>query len=245
MWSVRMRASKKENNIETHISGAEGIYDYSQIDRIIKQLFKRAFGHPKGKPDKVVITVEKIKEELHIVPTLPIKTFFTNSPEEAFSLIKEKLNSVGVSDIALLSAFEVIRKCPMRGATLIDVVTGDRLEKDKTRGVRVSRIHMEKGKRMKLLKHIKSLSSQPQRVIEAITIASKVASCPEIIAELCISDNPDYTTGYIASKNFGYLRITNIKNKEEDIGGRAFFIKTPCNIENLIYYIEKKPVLVI
>lgn len=245
MWSVRMRASKKENNMETHISGAEGIYDYSQINKIIKQLFKRAFEHPKGKPDKVVITLEKIKEELHIVHALPINTFFTNSPEEAFSIIKEKLNSVGVSDNALFSAFEVIRKCPMRGATLIDLTTGERLEKDKTRGIRVSRIHIEKGKRMKLLKRIKNLSSQPQRVIEAITIASKVASCPEIVAELCISDNPDYTTGYIASKNFGYLRITNIKNKGEDIGGRAFFIKTPCNIEKLIYYIEKKPVLVI
>lgn len=245
MWSVRMRASKNEKNLEKHISGAEGIYDYLQIDKVLKQLFKRAFEHPKGKPDKIVITIEKIYDEIQLVTALPINNFFPNSPEEAFSLIREKLNSLNITDKALYSAFEVIKTCPMRGATLIDSITGERLEKDKTRGIRVSRIHMEKGKRMKLLRYLKSLSAQPQRVIEALTIASKVVSYPEIIAELCISDNPDYTTGYVASKNFGYLRIANIKNNGEDIGGRAFFIKTPCNIEKLIHYLEKKPVLVI
>ncbi|GLI53800.1 6-carboxyhexanoate--CoA ligase [Thermodesulfovibrio yellowstonii] len=245
MWSVRMRASKKENNIEKHISGAEGIYDYSQINRVLKQLFKRAFEHSKGKPDKVVITIERINDEIQTVFALPINTFFVNSPEEAFCLISKKLSSIGISDKAILSAFEVIKKYPMRGATLIDSITGERLERDKTRGIRVSRIHMDKGKRIKLIRQIKNLSTQPQRVIEAITIASKVASYPEVVAELCISDNPDYTIGYIASRDLGYLRITNIKNKGETIGGRAFFVKTPCDIEKLTNYLERKPVLVI
>ncbi|MCX7988123.1 MAG: 6-carboxyhexanoate--CoA ligase [Thermodesulfovibrio sp.] len=245
MWSVRMRASKEEKGKEKHVSGAEGIYDYSKIGQVLKVFLKRAFEHSKGRPDKIVFTVEEIKDRIHTISALPVNTILCNSPEEAFIVIKEKLNSIGISDKALISAYDVIKNLPMRGATLIDSMTGERLEKDKTRGVRVSRIHMENDKRVKLLKQIKRLSTQPQRVIEAITVASKVASCSEIIAELCISDNPDYTTGYIASRNFGYLRITNIKNQGEDFGGRAFFIKTPCNLETLINYLERKPVLVV
>jgi 6-carboxyhexanoate--CoA ligase len=240
-----MRASKNEINTEKHISGAEGIYDFSQIERTIKKFFKRAIEHSKGIPDKIVITVEKINDEITTVPALRISTFYSNSQKEALSLVEEKLKALGISEKAFISAMDVINRCSMRGATLIDSITGERLEKDKARGVRVSRIHMEKGKRMKLLRYLKSLSPEPHRVIEALTIASKVLFCPEIIAELCISDNPDYTTGYLASRNFGYLRITNIKNKGDNIGGRAFFVQTPCDIEKLMSYIEKKPVIVI
>ena len=51
------------------------------------------------------------------------------------------------------------------------------------------------------------------RVKEALMLASKAASWPDVIAEVCISDDPDYTTGYIASKELGYLRIPNIKRE--------------------------------
>lgn len=245
MWSVRMRASKVENNTEKHISGAEGIYKYSQIQKVIKQLFRRAFEHPKGEPDKIVITIEKIKEDIKTVSALRVSTFFSNSPQEAFEFIKEKLRLLGISESAIFKAFEIIKKYPMRGATLIDANTAERLEKDKARGVRVSRIHMEKNKKACLIRQIKNLSDQPNRIIEALTIASKVMSCSEIIAEVCVSDNPDYTTGYIASREFGYLRVTNIKNKGESFGGRAFFIKTPCNLDALVNYLERKPVLIV
>jgi 6-carboxyhexanoate--CoA ligase len=59
MWSVRMRASRFENDSEKHISGAEGIYDLVNIERALKELFKRALNHSKGQPDKIVFTVEK------------------------------------------------------------------------------------------------------------------------------------------------------------------------------------------
>ncbi len=245
MWSVRMRASKKQNSKEKHISGAEGIYDYFQIEKVLKEYLKRAFEHSKGKPDKIVLTIEKINEEIKRVPVLPISNYLSNSTDESSKFIKDKLKSLGISEKAINIAFYVINNCHMRGATLIDALTGERLEKDKERGVRVSRIQMEKSKKIRILRKIRNISTQPLRTIEALTIASKVISHHDVIAELCISDNPDYTTGYIASRDFGYLRITNIKNKGQHIGGRAFFIKKPCDIEALIEYLERKPILIV
>ena len=74
---------------------------------------------------------------------------------------------------------------------------------------------------------------------EALVLASKAASWPDVIAEACISDDPDYTTGYIASKEFGYLRIPNIKREKKMHGGRVFFIREAADIAGLIVYLEK------
>lgn len=245
MWSVRMRASKIEDDKESHISGAEGIYEYIKIQTAVRRLIERAMKHPKDCPDKIVITIERLKENIKTVSALAVNTFFSNSPHEAFVFIEEKLKLLGISEKAIENALEVIKNYPMRGAALIDSLTGQRLEPDKNRGIRVSRIQMEKRRKIQILRKIKNLSPEPQRVIEALTIASKTLSCPQIVAELCVSDNPDYTTGYIASREFGYLRVTNIKNTGETAGGRVLFIKSPYDLENLIQYLEKKPVLVV
>lgn len=245
MWSVRMRASKIEDSTENHISGAEGIYEYSKIQTAVRKLLERAMKHQKGFPDKIVITIERLKEDIKTISALAVNTFFSNSPHEAFAFIREKLKTLRISEKAIENAFEVIKNHPMRGAALIDSITGQRLEPDKKRGVRVSRIQMDKRRKIQILRKIKNLSQQPQRVIEALTIASKTLSYPQIVAELCVSDNPDYTTGYIASREFGYLRVTNIKNIGETVGGRVLFIKSPFDLENLIQYLERKPVLVV
>ncbi|MGB9711408.1 MAG: 6-carboxyhexanoate--CoA ligase [Thermodesulfovibrio sp.] len=240
-----MRASRIENSKEIHISGAEGIYEFYELEKFLKKFFKRAIEHPKGLPDKIVFTLEKIKEEIQPVEALSVKTVFCESSEEAQKVINEHLINLGISEKAITVAWSVIKGQKMRGATLIDYLTAERLEPDKERGVRVSRIQMDKKRRMQVLKKIKNLSSEPQRVIEALTVASKVAFCPEVVAEICVSDNPDYTTGYIASKEHGYLRITNIKKQGENTGGRAFFVKTPLDIEKLIKFLEKTPVVVL
>lgn len=54
---------------------------------------------------------------------------------------------------------------------------------------------------------------------------TKVASAPNIIGEICISDDPNYVTGYIASKEIGYVRITKLKEMESQEGGRIFLYR--------------------
>ncbi|WP_353684495.1 6-carboxyhexanoate--CoA ligase [Thermodesulfovibrio sp. 3907-1M] len=240
-----MRASRVEHDKEIHISGAEGIYKFDELERFLKKFFKRATEHPNGFPDKIFFTLEKIKEQIQFIKALPIKTVFCETPEKAKEIINEHLTKLGISEKAITTGWNVIKGQKMRGAALIDCLTGVRIEPNKERGVRVSRIHMDKKRKIQVLRKIKNLTSEPQRVIEAVTVASKVASCSEVVAEICVSDNLNYTTGYIASKEFGYLRITNIKKHGEAIGGRAFFVKTPLKIDKLIKFLEKTPVIVI
>ncbi|MEN2985658.1 MAG: 6-carboxyhexanoate--CoA ligase [Thermodesulfovibrionaceae bacterium] len=245
MWSVRMRASKFIKDFSVHISGAEGIYETREIEKTLKNFLKRALFHSKGEPDSVVLTIEKITEPILKIKALPVKTIFCKSSEEAYRIVVEKLLESGVSLKAISEAWNIIKNFKLRGASLIEAETGQRLEPDKQKGVRVSRIHMDKKRKIQVIKRVRNLTSEPQRVVEALTIASKVSFRTEVLAELCVSDNPDYTTGYVASKKFGYLRITNIKNLGESYGGRAFFVKTPLNLEELVYFLEKTPVIVI
>ena len=67
----------------------------------------------------------------------------------------------------------------------------------------------------------KSTGLNNTTVKEAIILASKVAACRQVTAELCISDDPGYTTGYISSKKYGYVRIPHIKKKGEKNGRKG------------------------
>ncbi|MFZ6016864.1 MAG: 6-carboxyhexanoate--CoA ligase [Nitrospirota bacterium] len=269
-WSIRMRASKsvtsnklrvtskKQNKKlslvtrhslllptdEIHISGAEGIYETSEIQKVIKKYTLRALDHPKGRPDRVVITIEDIMEKPEIVPSLPVTTIKCSSTDEAKDAVIKILRSLKVSERAIDVAFELIRKDRMRGAAIITSEKGNRLEPDRERGVRASRLGINKTVLRILSSKLSRLGINTETVKEALILASKVASCEHVIAELCVSDDPDYTTGYVASKKFGYLRIPGIKHKGSKSGGRAFFVKEGINVKDIIDYLERMPVII-
>ncbi len=276
-----MRASKSG----IHISGAEGICQKSEISKACGKYIKRALTHSRGKPDEIVITIEKIKQKLKKIPLLPLTTLKCASPEEARKIITRKLESLGISKKAIDNGFVVLNsKKTMRGASLILLKSGRHVEPDRERGVRVSRMGIEKAIEKKLSKILSNIviprfnrgiqtpsdrkngtdgfrvkpgmtnsrftrmkinTTRLKRVKEALVLASKAVSWPDVIAEVCISDDPDYTTGYIASKEFGYLRIPNIKRGKEMHGGRVFFIREPADVAGLISYLERKPVIII
>ena len=58
-----------------------------------------------------------------------------------------------------------------------------------------------------------------------------------------MSDDPDYTTGYVAAPSVGYLRIPNMKLMGSSHGGRVFFLKPGADVEKMIEYLERKAVL--
>ncbi|MBI4689602.1 MAG: hypothetical protein HY754_04980 [Nitrospirae bacterium] len=218
MWSIRMRASKtnakcKMQNAkfnEEHISGAEGIYRESEITEKSREYINRALSHPRGMPDRVIITLDKVKEKPIKVPILPVNTLKCSSPDKAKEIIIQKLGSLGVSKKAIDNGLKILEaKKTMRGAALMLMESGRRKEPDRERGVRVSRLGIEKSVEKKLSRRLALKGINTITVKEALILASKVASCPDIVAEVCISDDPDYTTGYIASKGLGYLRIPN------------------------------------
>ena len=82
-----------------------------------------------------------------------------------------------------------------------------------------------------------------KRTADAIALTTKNLHHPDIIAEYCISDEPDYLTGYVSTKEF-YYRLTPLKEKGNPKGGRIYFVKENTDIKNLYEYLTETPVLI-
>jgi len=252
-----MRASRKSKRqipeisargsglLEIHISGAEGMYEEKEIAKIIRRYTLRALSHQKGRPDSIVISLEEIKQRPRSIQSLPVRTLACRSPLQARGLVGKLLTSSGVSDAAISTAFAVIENSStMRGAAMVLSISGRRKEQDKGRGIRASRLGMSRHADKILSRNLQEHGIDNATVKEAIILASKVAACREVTAEFCISDDPGYTTGYIASKTYGYVRIPNIKKKGKKTGGRVFFLQEDADIDSVAGFLEKTPVII-
>jgi 6-carboxyhexanoate--CoA ligase len=212
---------------------------------VVQEYIDRAKNHPKGKPDHIVITVEKIRQKPKTISTLPVATLKCASPKMASASMRNLLSSAGLFGEAIDAAFTVIRsKNTMRGAALVLANSGLRVEPDKDRGIRASRLGITKKADAVLSAALDRHGLSTQTVKEALILASKVAACRGIIAELCVSDDPDYTTGYVASKKLGYVRIPHVKVKGSRDGGRVFFLSDTASIPAVIRFLERKSVII-
>ena len=132
--------------------------------------------------------------------------------------INIKIEKVSENDIQILKALPVTRidvntwQQGLDGAMLYDIATGTRLEPDQQRGVRAT--YMD-------ALHSSTVDSNKNHFNEAIVLATKVANAPGMVAELCISDDPNYITGYVASKELGYVRIMKMKEMGDENGGKS------------------------
>lgn len=220
----------------SHVSGAERIVEESEVSTVAKAMVERALNHSKGKPDFINVKVEAVNAPRKL-SALKVTTNEAKCPEEGWRIAADLLKSDGVEHIdKLLELFKSTYS--MRGAMLVDADTLQRLEPDPMRGVRATYMDRE------------SQGQGQDRVIkdhylEAIVLATKVANAPGIIAEICMSDDPDYVTGYVASKRLGYQRITSLKEKGDGAGGRIFLYRGPREeVAKTIEFLEKTPVLV-
>jgi 6-carboxyhexanoate--CoA ligase len=179
-----------------------------------------------------------------MIPALPVTTVSCRSTSGGGNIMKKILYSLDISNLAVDRAQALFTKGNMRGASLISSEKGVRLEPDQERGVRVSRLGIDKKARNFLAVRLSRHGINTDTVKEALILASKVVSAKDIIAEVCISDDPGYTTGYVASGKYGYLRIPHMKRKGSKSGGRAFFVKEGTQTEAIIKYLERVPVIV-
>lgn len=251
MVSIRMRASRRvtgkncNKSLDQHISGAEGIFERSSTASVIEGYILRAMAHPRGRPDRIEITLEGIRERPKKIWSLPIRTVACGSPQASQRHIKKILVSAGVTYTAIDEALKVVySERTMRGASVICARSGRRIEPDRERGVRASRLGISRAAGHALSRELIRERINSETVREAVVLASKVASCEQVIAELCVSDDPDYTTGYVSSKKFGYVRIPHIKRKGDWRGGRVFFMRDDADLRAAISFLEKTPVLV-
>ena len=121
---------------------------------------------------------------------------------------------------------------------LLDVDRLIRLEPDKKRGIRATNMDQERMKGDRI-------GNEKNHYEEAIVLATKVANCPGIIGEICISDDPEYVTGYVSSKEIGYRRITKMKRMGSEKGGRIFLFRgTDAEEQKAIDFLQNQHVIV-
>ncbi len=234
LFSLKMRASHQGN----HISGAERIILESDVQSFAVTMLERALRHSKGKPDFINLKLESVERtQIQYFDALPVSTWEASTPEDGLKIMCDQLRLLDASEPEKIIR-ELIEMPPMRGAALLNIDTFERMEPDKTRGVRVTYMDDELGA-------AKSRSNSKCHYAEAIVLASKVANAPHIVAELCISDDPDYVTGYFASKKNGYVRITCLKEPGCPRGGRIFLFRgTSSDAEETIAFLERQPVFI-
>lgn len=237
LYSVRMRAAQGGPHEKGghHISGAERIVKLEEVGTIAQSLADRALHHSKGTADFINITVDLIPpEQITYIDCLKVEEHKTGSISGSHQLATELLDGSVISKTAVHKAISMLKSLDrsMRGAMLVDAITGERLDTG-DRGVRVS--HMDSFDSYAL--------GDNEHMREALVLASKVQSADGIVGELCWSDDPDYTVGYVAC-NGVYHRIPNMKELGSNIGGRVFFVRSDIDSESVIEYLERAPVLV-
>ncbi len=217
MFSIRMRSSLHGK----HVSGAERICKGEDIGETVRELLTR----PK-EYDHISLKIERV-EVKEIEKALPIKTYTFERVEEAREFAIDMLEREGIKASILKKLFRELDTGAspeggnMRGAMIVDMESGNRLEPDKRRGIRTVRIDW--ASRKFITDQLLEKGYTP-RTVDALAIATKNIHCG-VVAEVCWSDDPDYTTGYIASKSLGYIRISPFKRKGSPYGGRIYFVK--------------------
>lgn len=241
-YSLKMRASQQigegDQKHEQHISGAERIVSREAVEAVCSAMARRALTHSKGDPDFINIKIEKVCEkDIQILKALPVTRVDVDSWQQGLDKAFELIDKAAELKDFRKKLPELLRETfPMRGAMLYDIATGERLEPDHERGVRATYMDALRSS---------DVDSQKNHFNEAIVLATKVANAPGMVAELCFSDDPEYVTGYVASRELGYVRIMKMKEMCDENGGRIFlFDSRKATAEECIEYLQKKKVLV-
>ncbi|MTI84465.1 MAG: 6-carboxyhexanoate--CoA ligase [Firmicutes bacterium] len=234
LYSIRMRAARGGAHEDggRHISGAERIVPKDKIPAVLQQLYSRAEKHQLGRPDFINITVESLSgREVNRVTSLPVYTLGCRDYPEGRRLAVKVLELKGIPPRVIEKGFScLLGDSPsgtgenMRGAILLDINTGRRLEADPGRGVRASRMDYHPDVTPDLSEQLDEFGLNNDHVREALCLATKVANLPGIVAELCWSDDPGYTAGYVAAADTGYIRFPHLKARGNRRGGRIFFV---------------------
>lgn len=247
LFSIKMRSSLGGCHGEggRHISGAERIVKAEDVDAGVLAMLRRAREHERGSADFIQVKVEEIRPgNITYCPLLSVSTRTTRTKGEGRRAAEEELVRTGVSSFAAAAGIRALESLAdsLHGAMVLDALSGKRLDGEGVRGVRCSNMDCEDTEKYETAMRGRGLGGDHPR--EALVLASKVASAPGTVAELCWSDDPQYVTGYVASPRLGYRRITVMKDKGDPVGGRVFFVRPGTDMEKYKEYLQNRTVLV-
>ncbi len=245
LYNIKMRSARGGSHEKggQHISGAERIVYEEDIVRTVFSLLKRSFNHSKGKADFINISLEEIKkEEIIYLSSLPVTTLKVTDYKEGRKGAIQCLHAAGLALPQARAVLKLLTEAPpLRGAMLINIHTLKRLEPDLQRGVRATGMDWAPEVYSQLEAFLAQEGLNNIHVREALALASKVSRAPGIVAEICWSDDPEYTAGYVASPRLGYLRLTHLKPAGVAKGGRIFcFDPFQASLSQCLYWLEKQ-----
>lgn len=248
LYSLRMHAEKDGK----HLSGAERLAPAADLERLAAELVRRALEHSRGVADSVRLSIDAVPPDTLRRGRLPdLRTVNVADWRQGRAAALHYLAKAGVAPevsrrvMDELAAGAAPGGCSMRGAMLVDADSGERLEPDRARGVRASRMDMTPEACAELRRGLAALGLDNDHVREALVLAAKVLSAPGIVAELCWSDDPVYTAGYVVAPSLGYVRFTHLKPAGEERGGRAFFVRRQgLDLPVLIDHLERSVLLI-
>jgi len=242
-----MRAS---NGVH-HISGAERIVSADNISITVQELIVRA-RKTLVAPEHIEVKIDAIGAlQVRLLTSLDIVTLNAPDKRTGRAVASHVLGQCGVSRKSIEEAIHLLSNGAassggsMRGAIIMDAQSAERLETDQDRGVRASRFDWSEDAFTSINQKLSDIGLTHFRTREALALATKVAHAPGIIGELCWSDDPDYTAGYVASLKTGYVRISVLKDRDIPRGGRVFFVdRTKLDMDALVHYLQNEPVLI-
>lgn len=248
IYSLRMHAKRQQS----HLSGCERLVVAADLERFAAEMVGRALRHPRGRAEEIRVSVDLVPAEaIHSGRLLDLRTFRVLDYVQGRQAARQLLLAASVQACAADAAIDWIATgaAPdgrsMRGAMLIDACTGARLEPDLFRGVRASHMDLTPAAEAELRRRLALQGLDNPHVREALVLAAKVLAAPQVVAELCWSDDPDYSAGYVATREDGYVRFPHLKPLGEERGGRAFFVRSEgLKLESLIDFLERSVLLI-
>jgi len=246
-YSIRMRATAGNR----HISGAERIVRSERMDATVQSLVARA-REKEITPEQIVVKIDCLgTDTLRALTALDVLTINAHDMITGRAAVSRILRSLGISEQAVMTTIDHLCNgaAPsgrsMRGAMIVDANTGERMEPDQKRGIRASRFDWTDEALDAITRKLDAIGLTHFRIREALALATKVAYAPGIVAELCWSDEPDYTAGYVASRVTGYVRFPMLKSQGDPRGGRAFFVdRITLDMDMFINYLQTESVLI-
>ncbi|WP_318246819.1 6-carboxyhexanoate--CoA ligase [Bacillus norwichensis] len=241
-YSVRMRAAKGGAHEQggKHISGGEQISTFEGITHAVNFLLEKGLTHSKGSPDFMQIQFECIHDSVRLLKPLDVQSHQIESVEKGQALARQLLRQAGVPKSSIETLDQLLPSYSRQGGAVLFDIHSDRPIDE--RGIRVSRMDWQPDN----YEQWAAYHGVPRnlRMKEALVLATKVTSHPAAVAELCWSDDPDYITGYVASKRLGYQRINKLKKFGDEQGCRIFFVNGREDIESYIHYLKKQPIFI-
>ena len=98
MYSIKMRASHED----IHISGAETMCEFEDLENYLKKYFNKAFNHENGNIDFLNLKIEKVKAPIQTLVALPVV-------ENLNDTLTQLAKQTGVSEYALNKGLEFIK----------------------------------------------------------------------------------------------------------------------------------------